>query len=310
MNQLAILRRHLCILRQIQPPFLYPSKQKLLNRLEKKGLETAPRTFERNKKEIEDYYGLRITYCPQHKGYFLHQPEDEDLSDFNQFLRLLERSERLAFLTNSADALSTGKYLLLEENQAFLSLQHLPVLWEALRMQRRLTFKYKAFGADKPKEYLVDPLVLLEYRNRWYLAAWDPKEERFKTFGLERMTMPALSKQLIQKDRRSQFLALKEDALGVYVSPEDEVEQVVLKVQEQMVPYIRTVPIHHSQKILKEEADMLLIELRVITNPELEREILSYGEQLEVVEPLHLRKKIRERAEKLMKKYSEIISAS
>jgi hypothetical protein len=305
MNQLAILRRHLCILRQVQPPFLYPTKQKLLERLEEEGLETAPRTFERNKKEIEDYYGLRITYCSQHKGYFLHQPEDEDLSDFNQFLRLLERCERLAFLTHSTDALYTGKYMVLEETESLSSLQHLPILWEALRRQRQMTFQYKAFQADESKTYLVDPLVLLEYRNRWYLAAWDPQDERFKTFGLERMQQPSLTGTTIVRDRRSQFLALKQDALGVFFSPEDEVERVILHINPSLAPYIRTVPIHQSQRILKEEPEGLTLELRIVVNHELQREVLGYAEQVKVLEPKWLREKIKRRIEKLYSFYTQ-----
>jgi hypothetical protein len=305
MNQLAILRRHLCILRQVQPPFLYPKKQQLLDRLQEEDLETAPRTFEKDQQDIENYYGVRVKYSHSKKGYFLDQPKDEDFSDFRQFLYLLERCERLAFLTHSSDALSTGKYLLLEENQAYLSLQHLPKLWEALRSQRQVSFTYQAFRSKEVKHYQVDPLVLLEYRNRWYLAGWDAKEERFKTFGLERMQCPALTETPVQGDRRSQFLALKESALGVFISPEDEVERVVLQVEPAMAPYIRTVPIHNSQLVLKEDAKGLLIELRLIINPELEREILSYGEQLEVLGPAWLRGRIRERAEALWKKYSK-----
>ena len=304
MNQLAILRRHLCILRQVQPPFLYPKKQKLLQRLEQEGLGTvSARTFERDLQDIEKYYGIRVRYSQRKKGYFLDQAPDEDLSDFRQFFRLLERSEHLAFLTHSADALSTGKYLLLEDNQDTLSLQHMPKLWEALRSQRQVSFRYQPFGSKEAKRYQVDPLVLLEFRNRWYLAVWDPNDGKFKTFGLERMQEPELTDTPVQGNRRSQFLALKESALGVSVSQEDEVENVVLRVQAAMAPYIRTVPIHKSQKIRKEEQDSLLISLSLIINPELEREILGYGEHVEVLEPEHLRKQIRVRTVKLLEKY-------
>lgn len=305
MQQLAILRRHLCILRQVKSPFLYPHKQLLLDRLQEEGLEAAPRTFEKDQQDIENYYGLKVKYSHRKKGYFLDQPKDEDFSDFRQFLHLLERCERLAFLTHSSDALSTGKYLMLEENQAFMSLQHLPKLWEALRSQRQVSFTYQAFNAKEAKQYQIDPLVLLEYRNRWYLAGWDPMEERFKTFGLERLQEVYLSDTSVQRNRRSQFMALKENALGVFVRPEDEVERVVLRVQSEMVPYIRTVPIHSSQQELKDDPNEFLIELRLIINPELEREILSYAEQVEVLEPAWLREKIGERVEKLLKNYSK-----
>lgn len=310
MNQLAILRRHLCILRQVQPPFHYPKKKKLLEHLEEEGFPAAARTFERDQQEIDSYYGIRVRYCYRNKGYFLDQAADEDLSDFRQFFRLLERSERLAFLTHSADALSTGKHLLLEENQDTLSLQHMPVLWTAMRGQRQITFKYQAFQAEEAKHYQVDPLLILEYRNRWYLAAWDLEEERFKTFGLERMQEPALTEVPISGERRSQFLALKEYALGVFVGPEDEVQRVVLHIQPRMAPYVRTVPIHSSQKTIKENEQGLLIELSLIINPELEGEILRYGEQVEVIEPAQLRENIRARAERLLKKYAKIDSTS
>ena len=303
MNQLAILRRHLCILRQVQSPFLYPSKQQLLDRLQQEGIETAPRTLEKDQQDIESYYGLRIKFSHPNRGYYLNQQKDEDFSDFRQFLRLLERCERLAFLTHASDVLNTGKYLLLEENHTLQGLHHMPTLWEALRSQRQISFTYQAFHSLEPKRYQVDPLVIQEYRNRWYLAGWDQEEERFKTFGLERMQEPILADTPVQGDRRSQFISLTESALGVFVSPEDEVELLVLHFHSQIAPYIRTVPIHRSQKLIQENQKGLWIELRLIINLELEREILSYGEQVEVLEPIWLREKVRERAEMVLKKY-------
>ncbi|QCR22107.1 WYL domain-containing protein [Pontibacter sp. SGAir0037] len=216
MSQLDILRRHLTILRLVQPPFLYPSKAKILERLRQEDLESvSARTFDRDKREIESFYGIRIKPSRKYRGYYLYQPEDEDLSNFRQFFQLLERCERLAFLTNSSDALRTSKYLLLKENQSQLGLQHLPVIWKALRMQLQLQFKYQTFHAPEPKPYQLDPLMLLEYRNRWYLAAWDAEEQRF----MERMQEPQLTQVPVQTDRRAEFLALKQDALGVLYRP-------------------------------------------------------------------------------------------
>lgn len=306
MNQLAIIRRHLTILRLVQPPFLYPSKAKIVDRLREEDLESVSnRTFERDIREIESYYGIRVEHSRRYKGYFLNQPEDEDLSNFRQFFQLLERSERLTFLTHSSDALSTSKYLLLEENQAQLGLQHLPVLWNALRIQRQLVFYYQTFTTPVPKLYQIDPLLLLEYRNRWYLAAWDVADARFKTFGLERMQAPQLTQAPVLHDRRAQFLALKQDALGVYIGPDHELGQVILRVDTAMTPYIKTVPIHPSQTIAEENEKGMVIFLRIILNPELESAILSYGEHVEVLEPIALRKKIKERVVLLRKNYGK-----
>jgi predicted DNA-binding transcriptional regulator YafY len=306
MNQASILRRHLCILRQVQPPFTYPSKLLILEYLLQEDLGfVSKRTFERDLKEIESYYGIRVCYCPRNRGYFLDQPVDEDLSHIQQFFQLLERCERLAFLTQASDVLSTSKYLLLEENGVLAGLEHLPVLWEALRSQRQLTFQYKTFQSDEVKHYQVEPLVLLEYRNRWYLAAVDIADDRFKTFGLERMKGPELTYETVRVNRRPEFLALKKDALGVFFCPEDIVERVVLKVSANRSPYLMTVPIHSSQKKLTSDKHGITLELMLIISPELEREILGYGEHLEVLEPRSLREKIKSRVQALLQQYHE-----
>ncbi|QCR22110.1 YafY family protein [Pontibacter sp. SGAir0037] len=306
MSQLAILRRHLTILRLVQPPFLYPSKAKILERLQDEELDSlSPRTFDRDKRDIEDFYGIRVEYCSRRRGYYLHQPEDEDLSNFRQFFQLLERSERLAFLTNSSDALRTSKYLLLEESPNQQGLQHLPVLWEALRMQRQVSFSYQTFHSPKPKPYQLDPLMLLEYRNRWYLAAWDAVGKRFKTFGLERIQEPRLTAVPVREDRRAEFLVLKQDALGVYIGPDHEVADVVLRVDQIMSPYVRTVPIHHSQTVVAEDETGITVALRIIVCKELEAAILGFGEHVEVLEPVELRERIRERVQQMVSQYRE-----
>lgn len=164
MNLSAILRRHLAILRLVQPPFSYPSKARIRETLFQEDLdEVYERTLERDIKDIERFYGIAIAYNKRYKGYYLCQPDDEDLSNFGQFLNLLERSERLAFITHSSEALKSSKYLLLEENHTSQGIQLLPVLWEALRTKRQIIFDYQSFQNDAPKQYWVDPLVLLEY---------------------------------------------------------------------------------------------------------------------------------------------------
>lgn len=304
MNKLNILRRHLAVLRLVQPPFSYPAKALILERLHQEDLDAlSPRTFDRDIKEIESYYGIRVAYCPRRRGYYLDQPQDEDLSNFRQFFHLLERTERLAFLTHATDALSASKYLLLEECQEQQGIQHLQVLWEALRLQHRIVFQYQTFYAAESKLYRVDPLLLLEYRNRWYLAAWDNTDQRFKTFGLERMQEPQLMSEPVQHDRRAEFLALKQEALGVFIGPDHEANEVILQVDAYMAPYIKTVPLHHSQTILAENEAGMSIALQVINSPELEACILGFGEHVEVLEPVELREKIRERVQTAMLLY-------
>jgi proteasome accessory factor B len=139
MNSCATLRRHLFLIRQVQPPYTYPAKSLLVQRLREQGLDAAPRTVERDLRAIGDEYGLFVGYHRTRQGYFLNLPTDEDVSDFQEFVRLLERRERLEFVTRSVcGAHDVSRYLQLERNDHFRGMEHLPLLWEMLRSERIL----------------------------------------------------------------------------------------------------------------------------------------------------------------------------
>jgi predicted DNA-binding transcriptional regulator YafY len=69
--------------------------------------------------------------------------------------------------------------------------------------------------------------------------------------------------------------------------------------------YLITKPLHKSQRHIEISDDQYEFSLQVIVNPELTTKILEYGADLEVIEPLHLRKSIRSIASKMLSRYKE-----
>lgn len=57
--------------------------------------------------------------------------------------------------------------------------------------------------------------------------------------------------------------------------------------------YIKALPLHSSQKIVKETDEELVISLYLVPTYDFEREILSYGSRVKVLEPQDLRDKIK-----------------
>ena len=68
-------------------------------------------------------------------------------------------------------------------------------------------------------------------------------------------------------------------------------------------PYVKTKPIHHSQKVISDDENGLNIELTLIPNRELVAQILSFGDDVKVLEPEELRKEVSEYLEKAYMKY-------
>jgi predicted DNA-binding transcriptional regulator YafY len=80
---------------------------------------------------------------------------------------------------------------------------------------------------------------------------------------------------------------------------------VDLKVSSERAPYIKTKPIHPTMKIKRNDQNGMLITINVIPNPELEAQILLFGEDIEVIEPQYLRAKIQNRLEKSLRHYEQ-----
>ena len=58
-------------------------------------------------------------------------------------------------------------------------------------------------------------------------------------------------------------------------------------------PYIKTKPIHASQKIVEEGKEGIIFGIDVIPNFELERELIGFGEGLKILSPNSFMRRIR-----------------
>lgn len=295
MNPSSILHRRLCLIRWTRAPHRYPSKKELLARLNDTDIvKKSARSLERDIKDLYGAIGFRIEYDHRRRGYYLDIPPDEDVEDFEQFVALLERYERLSFLQKALTSVQDiGNYLQLEKNDQFLGAENLPLLWEALRSRRVIAFAYAAYtGSTAPPALrTIEPGILFEYRNRWYLDGWDLEKNAPRTFGLDRMADLQLTDQPITTDRTATYKNLRRHVIGVTAPDGAEPERVVLRFNALQSNYVRSLPLHSSMVELGEGE----FELFVVLNPELEKEILSFGEAVEVLEPTLLRERIAAR---------------
>ncbi|WP_185974286.1 helix-turn-helix transcriptional regulator [Litoribacter populi] len=278
----------------------------IIRNLEGHGFSNvSKRTLSRDFQFIRDEFGANIQYQPKSNGYKLMTEEDEDCDDFQGFLKLLELAERVSILSSSIQSsLKASKYIVFEDNQFFAGTDHLKPLTEAIHTRLLVKFKYQSFIKDKKQVYLVAPALIMEHKNRWYLLAKDQSDRRVKTFGLDRM------EELICKGTfpyaeiaGTDFKKLYKDTVGI-TRLDKEPELVVLSFSAQQGRYVKSLPIHHSQCVLLDDGIELKVSLYVVINLDLKMQLLSYGSQVEVLEPMELRAAIAEELKNSMKKYA------
>jgi predicted DNA-binding transcriptional regulator YafY len=166
-------------------------------------------------------------------------------------------------------------------------------LLEAIQNSKLVTFDYTSFATDKSKCRTVTPLLLKEYRNRWYLISHDEEKRKIITYALERMEAVAITSH--------------DGVVPKEFSPENFFEHTIgieFKASNIASKYIESQPFHSTQKTLKIGKNKTSFSLKVIVTEELIREVLSYGGEIEVISPASLRDKIVDRVIDMINTYN------
>jgi len=168
----------------------------------------------------------------------------------------------------------------------------LPDFLKAIKEKTVVTFEYTSYLSQKTKQRKVLPLLLKEYRNRWYLICYSLGKNKVMTFGLDRMGSLILTEENYYKPIDFNPDHYFKNSIGITANDSEPVK-VVFKIDKVGSKYIESQPLHSSQVLEKEGNNRNTFSLKVIVSEELKRTLLSYGAQIEVVKPKGLRSEIR-----------------
>jgi predicted DNA-binding transcriptional regulator YafY len=187
-----------------------------------------------------------------------------------------------------------------EQNEYLKGLEYIPELYNAILYKKVLNIEYKNFKTDTPTTLSLHPYYLKQYNMRWFLFGKSNGYETITNLALDRIE--SIQETLLEyKETAIDFNEYFEDVVGVTVS-NDEVQAILIEANQSLVPYLKTKPIHGSQKI-KEEDGKYFIHLNLIPNYELETLILSFGEKVKLITPAFLVDKLKDRINKMKNNY-------
>ena len=81
---------------------------------------------------------------------------------------------------------------------------------------------------------------------------------------------------------------------GVRVYSDMKPERVLLKVSPMQTKYFRSLPLHRSQEEVETHGDYSIFSYFLTTDYDFKQDVLSFGKEVEVIEPLSLRRTIAE----------------
>lgn len=242
----------------------------------------------------------------------------QDLGTLNEVLGVLKQfkgfgyfNELNTMITKLEDKVATqhnkgASFLDMEKNELLKGLELIDPLLKYTQQRKTIEITYQSFKAKEPRLYILYPYLLKEYRNRWFIFGGQKSKKQLMTLALDR----------IQKVRELPHEPFYEpgfevqdyfkNAIGVSKSFGQREEKVIFRVDPSNAPYVKTKPLHDSQQILDENEYATTFQIRVVWNFELEKELLAFGEFLEVVSPRKIRQAILRRLNKAVEGYQRL----
>ena len=250
-------------------------------------------SFIRHKDAILNMFGI-IIECDLDRGYKYYIANPEVLDD--------ESIERwmLSTLTVStvlSDSVSLRERILLENVPA--GEEYLQTIIQAIKTNRRLLITYQRFG-NGSYEKIISPYALKLFHQRWYLLAFTGRH--YATYSLDRMLAVSLTDETFEMPDDFSPQDYFSEYFGV-LTDETPLEHVVIRAYGRTPDYLRTLPLHATQRELSQTDEYTDFSIDIRPTPDFIGQLLNHADGIEVLEPADFRLKIREIIEKTLNRY-------
>ncbi|MGK0449278.1 MAG: putative DNA-binding transcriptional regulator YafY [Polaribacter sp.] len=246
------------------------------------NLWISKRTLQRDLISIAEIYGVEIKYDRSIGKYTII----EDLQSVTQ-QKLLETVDMYHAL-QLKDKISDK--LIFEQRQP-KGTQHLVTILKAINDKKQIKFQYLKYWEDQEEVRTIEPRFLKEYKQRWYVVGIDIQKEQPRIFGLDRIQ----NLEITASDCKFDYIdveALFTNSFGI-ISPNNQKPiDIELTFTAFQAKYIKSLPLHHSQQITKEDTDKVTFSLYIVPTYDFKMELMSYGSSLLDIKPASLKKEI------------------
>lgn len=210
-----------------------------------------------------------------------------------QFVWISEITARIDSGFNLSSKNRTVIYF--DHNNYLKGLDLITPIYNAIIHKQVLSITYKSFKINEKQNFTLHPYFLKQYNNRWYVFGLNEISVRLINLALDRIETLKDLKKKYKENTKDDFNEYFEDVIGVSVNINSKPQEVILSVNNELLPYIETKPLHGSQKIKSRDKTHTKISIEVIPNYELEALLLSFGERVQVLEPTDLKTRLSER---------------
>ena len=230
----------------------------------------------------------------------LYQFRDNDM--FKQFRFAIDKIFNRMNISSEVKDEAIVQYVQFDQVDAASGSEYLPMVLSSIKEKLKLMVQYQGFGKDVPSENCIHPYLLKEYKHRWYLIAYHEGKNKVITYALDRIVKLESTKAhcVVAADfNPATFFKYSFGITQIDEAPMD-VELLFNAVQG---AYIKSQPLHASQRIVEENSTHVRLALTVNITHEFVEQLLSYGANVKVLAPEKLKHLVLDKLSAALKQY-------
>ena len=267
--------------------------------LNEQGESRIPkRTFMRMKNDIGSLFGIYIE-CQRSRGnkYTLENADDMKQGNVQQWLIN-------GFSINNVlmDSQQIKDRIVLESipsGNRFLTLAI-----DAIQQNKTLLVQYQSFKMPEPREFEIAPYCLRCFKQRWYIIAQREGNKEPHFYSLDRVLMMEITEHSFKVPKKFHADEFLYNYYGV-MAGDTPAESVQLRVTPFRANYLRSLPLHHSQKETERTDDYSVFEYWIAPTADFIQELRSFLPEITVLKPLWLRDKFVAEAKQVLENYKK-----
>ena len=182
--------------------------------------------------------------------------------------------------------------------EPILDLKIFDALAKAVAQRQQLELNYRKPGQAKTEPRIVDPYHLANINGEWFLFAHDHARKDIRTFVPARIQSVKPTGKTFERSQKFSLEKRLRDSFGVH-SGEGEYE-VVIRFNPRAADYVREKKWHQSQQLRDLKGGGVELKLKLSSLAEIERWVLSWGGDAQVLKPRELAEAVRLSARRIL----------
>lgn len=169
---------------------------------------------------------------------------------------------------------------------------------------RIIEITYQSYWKEEANTFTIEPFCVKVFKQRWYIVARSPCYDTMMIYALDRIQNLQVTD--IPFDYPSNFdpQSFFEFSFGIVVDSTCDIEKIRIKVYDKKCQYIKALPLHYSQREVEKTNSYSIFEYLLKPTYDFYQELLSHGDEIEVLSPISLKEQMKEIVNNMSRYYN------